>query len=253
VDSLLIDTPSYVLALLLAGAMSLVSAFSWRHARRRIAAGDPPTDKFTDAGMALLGLLLAFTFGMSLDKYNKRRLMVVADANAIGDFYTCASLQKEPVRSKLRSVVREYTEHRLAFARDRHPEDHLGDTTGEVRAFHTRMEEQVKAALDDGTPIATPLVNTLNALTSSHVARVAAVRDHLPTAIVALLFLTSIVTAFLAGGSRGRLTSWFGGSVAGFILLVSFVVCIILDLNQPRHGLIRLDQGPVEQVLAGMG
>jgi len=65
------------------------TAYAWN--RRAKAA----VSKFLDASLAVLGLLLAFTFSTALVKHDQRRLMVVADSNAIGDFYTCASLLKE--------------------------------------------------------------------------------------------------------------------------------------------------------------
>jgi len=36
---------------------------------------------------------------MALQKYDQRRLMLIADSNSIGDFYTCASLLPEPTKS----------------------------------------------------------------------------------------------------------------------------------------------------------
>jgi hypothetical protein len=73
--------------------------------------------KFDDASLALLGLLIAFTFGMSITRHDDRRLMVIRDSNAIGDFYTCATLLDEPVRSQLQTLIREYTEMRLQASR----------------------------------------------------------------------------------------------------------------------------------------
>ncbi|HEV2174082.1 MAG TPA: hypothetical protein VGR71_10960, partial [Nitrospira sp.] len=43
--------------------------------------GESPASKFDDASLALLGLLLAFTFSTSIGKHDYRRLMVVADSN----------------------------------------------------------------------------------------------------------------------------------------------------------------------------
>ena len=68
--------------------------------------GDCEGSKFDDASLAFIGLLLAFTFGMSLAKHDHRRDMMVADSNAIGDFYTCARMLKETVQTKLQTVVR---------------------------------------------------------------------------------------------------------------------------------------------------
>src|SRR6516165_10089421 len=62
--------------------------------------------QFDAASGALMGLLLAFAFGTSMSKFDQRRLAVVQDSNAIGDFYTCATLLKEPTRTKLQAAIR---------------------------------------------------------------------------------------------------------------------------------------------------
>ncbi len=73
--------------------------------------------KFTDSSLAILGLLLAFTFSMALGMHDHRRLMVVQESNAIGDFFTSASILKDPYRSALQSLIRTYTTTRYALWR----------------------------------------------------------------------------------------------------------------------------------------
>jgi len=75
-----------------------------------------PVSKFLDASLALLGLLLGFTFSLAIMKFDQRRLALLDDTNAIGDFYTCATLLKDPVRKQLQSVVRDYTRLRVHLA-----------------------------------------------------------------------------------------------------------------------------------------
>jgi hypothetical protein len=102
-------------------AMFAAWAFGrWHGQRLRVGTGDVPVSKFEDASLALLGLLLGFTFSMAIAKHDQRRLMVVADSNAIGDFYTCASLLKEPLRTKLQTVIREYTKLAVRVDRQAH-------------------------------------------------------------------------------------------------------------------------------------
>src|SRR6185436_17466362 len=90
-----------VIALTFGLAMTALFAVgSWRGRKFPAPAGDTGA-KFTDASMALLGLLLAFTFSMALNRYDDRRAAMVAESNAIGDLYTSASVLREPGRSKL--------------------------------------------------------------------------------------------------------------------------------------------------------
>lgn len=78
------------------------------HRLRQELEGKAAVSKFLYASLALLGLLLAVTFSTALVKHDQRSLMVVSDSNAIGDFYTCATLLKEPERTKLRRVIHDY-------------------------------------------------------------------------------------------------------------------------------------------------
>lgn len=240
-------------ATLLAAAMFVAWMTAWSMGRRLKPEPCESTssNKASDATLALLGLLLAFTFSMSLGKHDQRRQMLVADSNAIGDFYTCASLVKEPVRGKLQAVVRQYTEHRLALPTTP-DEATLERKLAEIQDLQSRMQTLVSAAVEEGTPLAVPLVNTLNALTSSHAARLAAVRDRLPGTIVGLLMFAAVVAAAVVGRQQGTLGERRHGAMLGFIALVSLVVWVTLDLNQPNRGFITVSQEPLQRLLAGM-
>jgi hypothetical protein len=222
----------------------------WRRAQGEEAA----SDKFRDAAMALLGLLLAFTFSMALNKYDYRRLMLVSDANAIGDFYTCATLLDEPVRTDLRKLTREYATLRLEADRLAEvPPAPFEQALDRIDRLQSQMTDLVHRAVHDGTPIAMPLTNTLNALTSNEAAHLAAVRDRLPTSILLLLYLAAAMATALVGvrqggaGRKPRLPEF-----VGFVVIVSLVVYVILDLNQPRRGLITISHEPMERLIASM-
>ncbi len=166
-DQIIAGLDIRILALTVAAAMLAAKEIGkWMGARLPREGGAKPS-KFLDASMALFGLLLAFTFGMSIAKHDQRRLAVVADSNAIGDFYTCAALLKEPTRMKLQSIIRQYSELRLEFARAEPGGSGLESALAKFDRMHNQMTELVEQALRDGTPIAVSLTNTLNAVTSN--------------------------------------------------------------------------------------
>lgn len=242
-----------ITALLLAAAMLTGWAAAWWSGRSLQAESrEGSSSKFNDAILALLGLLLAFTFSMSLVKHEQRRQMVVTDSNAIGDFATCASLLPEPTRGKLRSLVRTYAEHRLALTDPSVTDTILQQNLGQIQEMHHQMESLVKESIDAGTPVVVPLVNTLNALTSSHAARLAAVHDRLPPSILLLLALAAVLSNALLGRQQGATRECRLGATIGFTLLVCMVIWVTLDLNQPRRGWITVSQEPLEQLLKGM-
>src|ERR1700732_5330165 len=127
------------------------------------------------AYLALFSLLLGFTFSMSLSRHERRLAMVVADSNSIGDFYTCASLLKDTVRTRLQAVIREYAELHVEMARSRMGPVAWGNALQRNQLLQSEMTSLVSDALTSGTPIGVPLTNTLNALTSASSARLNAV------------------------------------------------------------------------------
>jgi hypothetical protein len=231
----------------------LVGRWQGRRLRLKLVPeGKIAISKFLDASVAVLGLLLAFTFSTALNKHDQRRLMVVADSNAIGDFYTCAGLLKEPVRTKLRTVIRDYTALRVDLSKRVYNPTGFENALQQFQQMHNQMLELVSQALADGTPIAVALTNSLNAVTSSHASRLAAVRDRSPNSIVLLLLLSAVSSAMLVGREQGADDeSDIAGTVC-FIILVSFAIYVTLDLEQPDRGFITVSQEPIERLLSTM-
>ena len=247
------DTNAWLIASTAAFAMAVGwLAGRWRGRRVRLEQGRTPVSKFEDASLALLGLLLAFTFSTALGKHDQRRLMVVADSSAIGDFYTCASLLKEPERTKLRSVVHDYLALRVELSRHPYDEANFQSALRQFQQMHSQMVVLVSQALENGTPIAVSLTNALNAVTSSHAARLAAIRDRLPASIVLLLLLSAVVSAMLVGRDQGASDQYDLAGTVCFIVIVSFAIFVTLDLNQPDRGLITISQEPMQRLLSTM-
>ncbi|MGH7179609.1 MAG: hypothetical protein ACREJC_19700 [Tepidisphaeraceae bacterium] len=241
------------IAAALATMMILAWTAGWFRGRWTVLNQLEPADtKADDASLALMGLLLAFTFSMALNKHDHRRAMLVADCNAIGDFSTCASMIDEPQQSQLRDLLRDYVQQRVDLARQGpHPgglEEHLRF----MASSHARMTQAVREAISRNPPVAVPLVNTLNGLTSSHTALLASVRDRLPISVLGLLVLATVAAAGLLGRQQGASPRSRPAHTVCFIALVSFALYITLDLNQPTRGLIRLNAEPLERLLDSM-
>lgn len=151
--SIFADIDAWLTALALGLAMFVAWEFGRWHGRQlRIESGEVPVSKFEDASLALLGLLLGFTFSMAIVKHDQRRLMVVADSNAIGDFYTCASLLKEPVRTNLRSVIRDYAKLRSELSGRKLDEAEIESALERMQRMQDQMTALVDQALVAGTP-----------------------------------------------------------------------------------------------------
>jgi hypothetical protein len=244
---------AWLVGVALAALMLAAWRIGWQIGlRERHGGAERAASKFDDASVALLGLLLAFTFSTSITKHDQRRLMVVADSNAIGDFYTCAGMLKEPVRTQLQSVIRDYAELRLKVARQPFDRSAFEDALQQFPAMHEQMSRLVSQALSNGTPIAVSLTNTLNDVTSSNASRLDAVRDRLPPVIALLLFAAAIISTLLIGREQGVAGEADVVGTVCFIALVALAVFVTWDLNQPSRGLILTSQEPFERLLSSM-
>jgi len=239
---------AWAIALGFAVAMFASWYLGWRLGRRlHPEPGEDPGTKFTDASMALLGLLLAFTFSMAMVRHDQRRLAVVAESNAVGDFNTCVSMLKDPKRSNLQIVIRDYTHQQLDQLRRLLPPTEEDNAVQQSRETHAKMTDLVAQAMD-GSPLDLALTTTLNNLTSTYASRLAAYDEILPWSIVLLLLLSSIVPSFLIGMKQGETHKLHHSGTLSFIVLVSLVIFVTLDLNQPRRGLIRVNREPLERL-----
>lgn len=241
-----------LIAVTLAVAMLAAREVGKWMGRSLLVKGNPKPSKFDDAAIALTGLLLAFAFGTSFAKYDQRRMAVVADSNAISDLYTCAGLLKEPTRTELQSVVRQYAQLRLELARAPMDDALLDSALTKFDLMHRQMNELVGQALADGTPIAVSLTNALNAVSSNQALRLAAFRDRLPGTILFLLVASAVITALLIGREQGSTGNYEVAGTLCFILLVSLALYVTLDLNQPGRGFMRASQEPIERLVSSM-
>lgn len=109
------QTEAWVITLLLFTLM-LVSSFAGKLVGNYIGKKSPDEKTAeTSALTALLFFLLAFTFGMSGDRYDSRRKIVIEEANNIGTAILRSDLYPDSTRILFRSDFKLYLEARIAY------------------------------------------------------------------------------------------------------------------------------------------
>jgi hypothetical protein len=244
--------PAWQSALALAAAMLATYTLGWRLGRRWPRMGTVPLSQLDRATLAILGLLLAFTFSFAMTEHSVRRQRAIEDASAIGNFYRCAGLLDEPLRGRLQNLVRRYLERRvmLAYAPDK--EAALARELPIISQMHLEMQGLVREAVAQKSPVTTPLVNDLNDVASSNAARLAAVHHRLPWSILLLLSVAATGSVFMIGVEQAAVGERNLVQIVLFVVLVSLVVWATLDFNQPGPGAITANQEPLERLLSTM-
>jgi hypothetical protein len=204
------------------------------------------------AVFGLLGLLIAFTFSGASSRFDTRRHLIVEETNAIGTAYLRLDLLPAGAQPALRESFRRYVDSRLEVYRK------LPDIAAAKEEFAkaTKLQgeiwlQAVAACGAQGTQPAAAmlLLPALNAMIDITTTRTMATQMHPPTIIFVMLFGLALASALLAGyGMAGaRTRSWL--HMLGFATALAVSVYVILDLEFPRLGLIRVeafDQALVE-------
>ena len=81
--------------------------------RRMPGEQEGPTDMLVGSLLALMAFLLAVTMGMASDRFDGRRGIVLAEANAMTAAFLQADYLPEPAAAQLKELVREYVPLRI--------------------------------------------------------------------------------------------------------------------------------------------
>ncbi len=226
-------------------AMLLMLELGRRSGLRR-AALDPETARagagvVEGAVFALLGLLIAFTFSGAATRFDERRKLIVEEANAIGTAYLRIDLVPAAAQAGLRESFRRYLDARLAVY---HALPDLAAAKAELARANALQQEiwaKAVAAAAGSQPATMLLLPAINEMIDITTTRTMAAETHPPTIIFVLLFALALLAALLAGQvmASARQRNWI--HIITFAFALAGAVYVILDIEYPRLGLIRVD------------
>jgi hypothetical protein len=236
-----------LISIALCAAMLLALEAGYRIARKREEPAQDGVGLFQTAIFALLGLLLGFSFAGSMGRFEARRDLIIREANAISAAYFRIDVLPPAFQPEMRNLFHSYLEARL------HAYDDLdsGHDFESAMAKASLLQQQIWAkaveATSQDTSSRTLVLSSLNEMIGVTTARAVAWQTNLPTVILVLLLCVALLTSLLAGYGMAKSARRhvFHGVI--YAAAVSLTIYVVLDLDNPRRGLIRLDSA--EQVL----
>lgn len=191
----------------------------------------------------LVGLLLAFTFSGAAARFDQRRDLIMQETNFIGTAWLRLDLLPASDQPALRELFRSYLDARLDTYRS------LPDLVASQAAIartaqiQAQIWQQAVSASERARspPLTTVLLPALNDMFDIATTRAAASRMHPPTTIYSMLVGLVLAGATLVGYAMagGRERKWLHS--VGFALVSTVAVYVIIDLEYPRFGFIRVD------------
>jgi hypothetical protein len=209
------------------------------------------------AVFGLFGLLVAFTFSGAAARFEARWQQIAQESNAIGTAWLRLDLLPDASRLPLRELMRQYLDERLGVYRampdveaaKRHVK-RTGDVANEI------WRQAVAAVAADGRPqTATLVLPSLNEMFDLGSARVVSMTVHVPMVIVAMLLGLAVVASLLVGYANppGSPRNWLHRIM--FVAATVVTIYVIFDLEYPRAGIVRLEEGdwPLIDLRQSMG
>ncbi len=195
------------------------------------------------AVFAVLGLFLAFAFSGAGTRFDARRDLIIQETNAIGTAWLRIDLLPADAQPEIRALFRAYLDARLDAYRLIAEEKSHQPARDRYTALQQRIwSASIRAARASGeTPPAMLLLPALNEMFDITTTRLASTRIHPPAAVYATIaFLAVVGSAFVGYDAAGSNVRSALHSLAFSIVLV-IVLYVIVDLEFPRLGLIRVE------------
>ena len=193
---------------------------------------------------ALLGLLIAFTFSGAAARFDHRRNLIVEEANAIGTAYLRVDMVAPDLQPALRDAFRRYLTARLDVYRKIPDMVAVEAALADMNRLQKDIWGQAVAAsrAPGSHPNATVLLlPALNAMIDITTTRLMAARTHPPEIIFVMLVALALAGALLAGHGTATAKTRSWTHVVALAAAMSVALYVILEIEYPRLGLIRVD------------
>lgn len=196
----------------------------------------------------LLGLVIAFTFSGAAGRFEDRRDLITEEANNIGTAWLRIDLLPAEAQPGMRDLFRRYLDARLETYKLVHDETAKNlkiakSTALQEEIWKTTVGNMHKPGAAGSAPMLLP--QALNAMIDITTTRMVATRNHPPQVIFLLLPVLILIGAMLVGFNMAanKHRQWM--HMTAFAAVMSLVVYVIIDIEFPRLGLIRVDAADI--------
>jgi hypothetical protein len=234
-------------ASLIFGGVLACQRVGWRLGRRRLRIagedGQAGLGALEGAIFGLMGLLIAFTFTGAATRFHERRNLITQHVNAIGTAWLRLDLLSDGDREQAQDGFRRYVDTQMEIVRAAGSDEQVA--AGMVRLAAIQQEIWTKlvqsAKSDKSLPLAQLLLPPVNEVFDLSTSRLMASRQHPPPAIFVMLGLLVLLSGLFAGFSMAKAKTQSPLHLFGFAIIMALSVYLILDIEYPRLGLIRID------------
>jgi hypothetical protein len=237
-------------------ALWLASVTGSRLRRRKPDAEDEQSEDdlgiILGATLTLLALIIGFSISMASSRYDQRKNLEEAEANAIGTEMLRADILPPADAANVRSLLSAYLDQRILFYtnRDDTRQTQIDQSTSQLQ---TALWNAVRGpATAQRTPDMALVLAGMNDVINSQGYTQAAFWNRLPVAVwwlmVAIALCSNVLFGFRSHGGKAARKFAF---LLPFIIAIAFL--LIADIDAPRRGLIHVRPQNLEALAKSLG
>lgn len=213
--------------------------------KRAVEIQDAPISSAVGAVLALFAFMLAFTFEIVGNRFEKRKESLINEISDIRTCYLNAGLVPEPIRSKARKSIVDYVDIRAELSRNPSTLEHVKLTSQRILDSLWQNSEEL-AALDRSSEAYSLFISSVSALEASFNERITvALQFHLPQTVLYVLTFVAFFSTLALGfqfGMSGKVSF-----LVNLLIGITFaaVMWLVFALDHPETGLIKISDAPL--------
>ncbi len=211
-----------------------------------------PAGVLIGAILGLMAFMLAVTMGLAADRFDTRRGLVLDEANAIGKAYLQAGYMPQPEADRLRELLREYLPLRIATDDPAQVQDAVQKSIALQSGMWAITQDVARSGYY--SDLMSSLGDSVTDVVSVSQARVVAgLYSRVPETILLLLLGGSILSLGMVGYGAGLTGRRSVLSAVVLVVALGAVMTIVIDLDRPQQGFLRVSQQPLLDVQKWIG
>jgi hypothetical protein len=225
-----------------------------RVSRKDMHPGAGGGDLVQNATLALLGLMLAFTYGFTVSHYETRKRDVIVEANALGTAFLRAGLEKDRGGWELQLALLEYARTRVVTPERSATAEDDQAMLKRTLAAQSKIWPATERVMQAGpvTPMEVALMSSVNEVIDMHTERVTTGFDTLPQVVFWTLLFIAAVAVMIGGYTTGLSGVICRYRMVAFILVLAATIHLIVDFDRSMRGFISISQKPMISTIADM-
>ena len=204
---------------------------------------------------ALIGFLaffLGFALVMAHGRFDAGEELLHQEINDINATYLNADFLVEPYSREMKLLLKEYTGLRVEYTKAISRKE-VEQIVARTAVFHHRIWKEALVALEHSPSRHTDeFLSSLQNMLRDHEKLTTAKINHVPEEILWLLLVLSVMTIGTNSYRSGLKKESFTFLWAMFIFCITITLFLIIDLDRPRRGLMRIDQSGVMRLYETM-